>query len=610
MPNKITFFEVSSNKPLPINGSNNVWNFCNNYNRGSGLSINPPPGLSINNIGNLINKKANLIRNNFINIDENITTGLFYDSFLASSMGEGNPYLNDFFLNLCRALVLLDIAEKKNNHIILVDDIYLGDALIQTCLLAGVRAKWAFQPTKHNSTRFYQKCRTLGSGLQTMLKKWYLGKKLKTSSPMISQSNPIWLMNWTNDNTFSAEKPDKGDSFYGTIPYEIEKSVGSITWLANPMSWLISNNKILESTNRPVNNIFYVFESITLKTVFRSIFFWLMFPLSIRNKLVLCDKNLSPIISYTISKEHTYPQIMSALLYADIGRTLAKHKIQPETLIYPYENQPWEKILLRNFRKFCPTTKLIGMQHTPFADNYVSCIPSLKQGQNNILPDILVTIGKDFHNRLIHYSIPKNKLEIGGYFRNPKLAKPLKFNSNPTAKRPIILVSCPMNHRDSVELIEKTTRATSSIKNAQIYVNFHPMYGQNMIDDILRNIDHHGANTHVKFVKGLASEWLKKCNVLIYNSSGTVFEAVRLGVPSIYLGPENGIDMDKMPGGSMLKCRTSEELEKIIRKLTTDTLFAKNTARKAYDSMKNCFSYPNPETWINLTCLKTSGDQP
>ena len=145
MSKKITFLNIATEKLPTIDGPCSVWDFSSDN---LALNLDLPHGWSSHNIGDLLNEIAHQIKDSFVNIDEKITTGRFYNSFLASSMGERNPYQNDFFLNLCRALSLKNISTMKDNHIILIDDISLGNALLKTCRLAAILAEWATPTTK------------------------------------------------------------------------------------------------------------------------------------------------------------------------------------------------------------------------------------------------------------------------------------------------------------------------------------------------------------------------------------------------------------------------------------------------------------------------------
>jgi len=603
---KITFLNIATEKLPTIDGPCSVWDFSSDN---LALNLDLPHGWSSHDIGDLLNEIAHQIKDSFVNIDEKITTGRFFNSFLASSMGERNPYQNDFFLNLCRALSLKNISTMKDNHIILIDDISLGNALLKTCRLAAIPAEWATPTTNPIFKHFWKQCRAFGSGLCIGVKNWRLGRKLKASRKIKPIPNSVWLLNWMDEKTFSVDKALESDVLYGDIPSVIKKQVEQVTWLANPIEWLMSPSEIIENIDNSSDNVICVFEFISLKTIYRSVFGWIIFPLSIRSKLSLNGFDLSPIVAYTSRQEKTKPQIMIALLYADIAPELARKNVQPETFIYPFENQPWDKILLQSFRQFCASTRIIGMQHAPFADNYVSCIPSYNQWQKKIVPDCLVTIGREFYERLLQQSAPKNKLEIGGYYRNPRLANVTEKISNPTNKHTVILVSCPLNLRDSIELIQKSAGATSNLKKIQVLINFHPMFSQKMINETHRRVNEITDCKHIKFVDGPAQKWLEKCDIFIYNSSGTVFEAASLGIPSIYVGPDNGLDLDKTPGGSKLKCRSSEALKEIILKLTRNILLANDAVNHAQNSLRFCFSQPNPEIWAKLVSLKSTVKQ-
>lgn len=524
-------------------------------------------------------------------------------------MAERNPYQNDFFLNICRALALKEIATKNGRHIILVDDITLGTAFLKTCRIAAISARWSPPKSKAQNSILFSRCRALGSGLKIALRHWRLGKKHKASPNSTHQPNAIWLMNWASDTTFHLNQTDEADTFYGVLATQLEKSSPPIIWLANPMSWLMSADKISKSISSAKKNVVSTFEFITLRTIINAVLGWLMFGFSIRRQFSFNDFDLSPIIIYTARQEQSKPQIILALLYADIATILVEQNLQPKAIVYPFENQPWEKILLREFRKHSSSTKMIAMQHTPFADNYVSSIPSEKQWQENIVPDTLVAIGKEFYERLIENSAPIKKLEIGGFYRNPTLAANTNHAPRPRDTEPLILVSCPMNQQDSIELVHKTAIATKDIKNIQIIVNFHPMSGPQMIENIKEKVESFIDCSHMNFVNDRALKWLEKCSVLIYNSSGTVFDAASLNIPTIYLGPENRLDLDKMPGGSRLSCRTAEALGEIIQQLTTDSSLAEDVSQQTRKALKYCFSQPNPETWNKVISFNSPKDQ-
>ena len=135
------------------------------------------------------------------------------------------------------------------------------------------------------------------------------------------------------------------------------------------------------------------------------------------------------------------------------------------------------------------------------------------------------------------------------------------------------------------------------------------MFSKKIKYEILKRADETGDFGHLEFVEGSAQTLLEKCSMLIYNSSGTVFEAARLGIPSIYVGSNGGLDLDKVPGGSKLKCRSSEDLNEIILRLSTDALFVEKVVNQAHNSLKYCFSQPRPETWANLIFLNSSVNQ-
>lgn len=553
-----------------------------------------PQNWELGETANLINSVIGRFNTDLLNLDKQIFSGWFYGSYLASSMGELNPYESDFLLNLCRALAIAKIGATKGNHIILVDDHRFARALIKTIKKMPFTAIYFGPSFKTQNSYFYDFFRAFGSGTKTALKHWYLGKKYKESQHLETNQNNVWFMNWATNQTYDPNYSNKGDIFFGRLCSEIEEKIKRINWIANPMSWVFSIKSISKSISKSEKKIKSFNNFITLKSILRAMFGWLIFRLSVRRKLFINGTNLSPIVTYTAHIEQTKPQIIASLLYTSIAENISLNKPSPKLMIYPYENQPWERVLIKSFRRYCPETKLIGIQHTPVANYYLSLIPSVMQCELNIIPDTLVVVGREFYLRLCKNSYPESKIQVGGFYRNPSLLttkKPLvKIKKNPK----IVLVSCPMKKSESIEMIYKTLVAVEKMIDIKVVINFHPMSSESILSGIKQQIKNSLDCNKVIFDSQSANKWLKKASILIYNSSSTVFEAASEGVPAIYLGPESSLDLDKMPGGSLLKCRSSHDLTLMLEEIAQNFSLKEKSVIHARKILSSVFSKPNP----------------
>jgi spore coat polysaccharide biosynthesis predicted glycosyltransferase SpsG len=163
-----------------------------------------------------------------------------------------------------------------------------------------------------------------------------------------------------------------------------------------------------------------------------------------------------------------------------------------------------------------------------------------------------------------------------------------------------ILVSCPMEISEATELSVKAVYATLGRKNLEILINFHPSSGPILIDIVKEVISNLPNCNHVNFTNEPARSLIKKSDLLIYNSSGTVFDAVREGVPSLYVGPVNGLDLCKLPGKEKVTCRTIENIRVAIDQIFKDPHEANKTVEKEFEALNQCFSEPSQSIWSTI----------
>src|SRR5262249_1327461 len=147
--------------------------------------------------------------------------------------------------------------------------------------------------------------------------------------------------------------------------------------------------------------------------------------ISMRRKLVMGDVDVSPILALWLTKEFIGSRAVAAGLFADLAHELYKRGIRPRALIYTYENQPWEKVMLLGFRRSLPETLLIGVQHAPLAEQYFSGHPSRLQWEDGTAPDVLVAMGEEFRGRLIDGGAPAERVVVGGALRFPSIRLPV-----------------------------------------------------------------------------------------------------------------------------------------------------------------------------------------
>jgi hypothetical protein len=112
---------------------------------------------------------------------------------------------------------------------------------------------------------------------------------------------------------------------------------------------------------------------------------------------------------------------------------------------------------------------------------------------------------------------------------------------------------------------------------------------------------------HVSFVEGSADAWFGTVDLVVYNASGTSFEAVAAGLPAIFVGSEIALDMDKMRGRATLRCRTADELRRHVRDALDDPNVRRTCVAAGRHFLSRCFAAPRSDVWVDVAMRAATG---
>jgi hypothetical protein len=546
--------------------------------------------------GKRINQIARDIQSEIVNLDQKAFSGKYYSSWLASVFAEHSVYQTDFFLNVCRAIYL--VGEKKRNGpmAVVVDNPEVGQALFQVCQRAGIQSACFNLRRRSRMLNIVRRAKAGLSGMFYALKY----KIIYREKHLINFKNTrVLLLNWVGPNHFSSDKRIIETNYYGRLPSWIGEDGSELTWLANPTNWLANATNISKNIKSAKDQVISLPSLVSFRTIFRSFVQWIIFPAAVNKSVTIGGVDVSPLVTLSVKEEQTLPQIIQASLYSDVAKMLHKAKINPEILVYTYENQPWEKTMLQAFRKTFPNLTIIANQSAPFAELYLSAFPSKLQWNLNNVPDKLVVIGENTRNRLIKLDALPEKVIVGGSFRIDTQSEKVK-TLKPLGSLKKILVSCPMHKIDTLELACKSIESVSGLKGFELLINFHPANDKQLNDDIVAQIKKTYDISKIRIVDVKAADLFDQIDLLLYSSSGTVFEALLAGIQCIYVGPLARLDMGKLKIGSGSIVRTTEDIRAAISYLGDNPLEANASYLSAVSKIPNNIAPVNKKLWMNL----------
>jgi len=262
-------------------------------------------------------------------------------------------------------------------------------------------------------------------------------------------------------------------------------------------------------------------------------------------------------------------------------------------LIYPYENQPWERMLVIAARQ--RGVPIIGYQHGGGLARYM--LPYFHgAGEAGFapLPDRIITSGSYAHELLATGGTPPERLVMGGSLRYQYLRKNGAAAMSLSPGMPIrILVSLPIERDLGMHLIHALRRAFpdgGGAEGLEFAVKPHPSFP----------ITEKSLNWPVSIVNGLFDEAIRPCAALIYTGTTTGLEALAMGRKVVRYRPELLLDMDRgefLTRDEVVTCGDHdirEALRSVLR-----TLEAPDPPRHEWQKLLDCVFTPmRQDVWL------------
>jgi len=208
-------------------------------------------------------------------------------------------------------------------------------------------------------------------------------------------------------------------------------------------------------------------------------FFWVN-GLKKARSLKGCD--YLPLFYREVLREWGHPGFMGyQLTYRAIRQLAREYGHCVKCVIYPFENQPWEKMLCLAFRKEAPAARLIGYQHATVSPLELCYFLGQNESKFVPLPDVIATNSEMSLTLLRLGGLPEERLVNGGAFRYEYLFTFQRRRSSQVRTgygRSQILVALPITRmhaqpllRDLLDLFGSTGSSASQV---EFVIKCHP----------------------------------------------------------------------------------------------------------------------------------------
>lgn len=230
-------------------------------------------------------------------------------------------------------------------------------------------------------------------------------------------------------------------------------------------------------------------------------------------------------------------------------------------IVYPYENQPWEKMIALCARE--RGIRTVGVQHSAISVYYMSYFLGTYESRHMPLPNLILTSGPYPHKLLTEGGNPIKQLKMCGSIRYDHLTNQDENQSQApmdAAPRTEILVALPIDIHMSRHLLAAIRWAFPSggrEEGLNFQIKAHPMTPVTDSDVGFPSVD---APTNI-------NDAFQNCGLVIFIGSTVGPEAIALGRTVLRYRPELLLDVDPSEpfGDSIPTCSDTNMRETILQ---------------------------------------------
>jgi hypothetical protein len=250
---------------------------------------------------------------------------------------------------------------------------------------------------------------------------------------------------------------------------------------------------------------------------------------------------VSDLINFHLREDYIYTAAEECLQKYYIEGLVNKFKIN--TFTTTFENNPWEKVCFMTLKQKSPKTKLIGYQHAVLSPSSLNMFVSSHEKKFIPLPDRIITTGR----------VTKDMLEKYGQY-DPDILKEgcaLRFEylySIAKKERKVnhtILVTPEGVLAECVNLFNFIYESLKDCNKIDVIFRSHPALPFESFQKYLLFDVNDFPHFHLSINDSLKDD-LFLADILVYRGSSTSIEALKTGLPIIYVSTNELLSVDPL----------------------------------------------------------------
>ena len=548
-------------------------------------------------LGTLFNETASNIRDDFLNYDAVLQIPDEFElQWNLTHLAEKSPLSSPLFCNACTVITFSKyISQEDRDLLFIVDEWFVAyfvsriarqkpnTETILNCVKQDDLDKNHFRTIRNlRRQQITQAHELLGRQITSLQARIDWVNQLRKANGQESNHLPkkidTLMVLWSSSKTFTTQISEGRETYFGDLPKSLHHSE-TVAYLVNPLDWIEPLEHIYEEVSQSnlFANCLFLEDCIDLQDLQKQAHQGIAHRLDRKTRWSIDGVDLSGILTQEFYEEKARTTQCRALQFYYLAKFLKENDIEVKRIVFPYENQPWEKALRLGFKKWMPETKVVGYFHAANSEFWLSSYP----GQTNLdamnIPDQIAVPGEYWKERLKNNGFNPNTVSVWPAFRYAFLhsaqTEP-REEAIRTPSEPInILLALPIDRNVSSELLIKTISVFSKDERFHLRARFHPKapFGPELMTEVLPLLKLSELPGNISESKQSLQEDMNQARVIIANGTSIELQAMQQGKPTLCLLSDHGLDMPMLPVTSYTySARSTEELAMLLDQIAVN----------------------------------------
>lgn len=516
------------------------------------------PGATRLGIGEELQSTARACRQEYIDFVGKCSDDAAPVEWFRTSLSEKNPFVSDFFVNLCYVRVARSMVSRHEGTICIFCDSPAVMESVRTNLgqLPGITVNVSFNPAlpaaaglltsvAHLKNRFVFLARYLSRILLARI--FCLARP--RSAPVSPEQRTVAIHSWADQRSFPGGDRYL-DVYFGELGEILAKNDMEPVYIVHvlPTLWYPRALKSLRSTGVR----WRLFEEyLGFADIFRAAFRPSCnrgYPASVP---LLCGCDVTALVQDESRRDCTGSRSTQSCLWYYAARSLGT-RLSLSALFYTFENHIWEKMFIMGLRCSIPHTKLIGYAHATVNPMELSYSHAPSGRPESPLPDMIIVNGIRARETLAGSGFPQDRIAVVGTLRYAN-AMYVHRDAKPRQRKRILVV-LSADFSKSVEMVLVATKAFGPVTGTDIVLKPHPTMKTTALDPYLRDVPPHFSVSTIPFSDSLGS-----VDLVIYNDSSAAVEVAVNDIPLVHIKSGHSLDINVFEGVSAVPSVSSPE---------------------------------------------------